>query len=242
MKEITNRFHTLNKYLEELKELKCGDDDDIFNKPFVKKQHRMSIISDVLEDENEMTNRCPCEEVHKLRKCHVYLCEKVDEYNNIFGTIILLLLFVITVVWLDCTVFFASIYMLRTNSKPRLPVYDGLLYFILIGIFWIAGAVIQAIALASTGEKLLKETTKTSRISSALLTHLPLSKTPDVDHCYKKQLELLNQQSSFKKICVSAAGFFDVNNKMLGVMAANVSSYLLIILQFLTQKEDKNND
>ncbi|XP_030763952.1 uncharacterized protein LOC115888374 isoform X2 [Sitophilus oryzae] len=192
MKEITDRFELLNGLLGQMKQERLNVIEGPDSARRNNKDDVYSNISNPDEDrENDCTN-CPCEKLYQLRKAHIFLCNKVDEYNALFGTVLLFLLFVITVVWLDCTVFFASIHILRANAaRFHFDQGHGMLYFILIGIFWIVGALIQAFALASTGEKLLNESSNTSKTCADILANIRPVKTPDLDRCFRRELEML---------------------------------------------------
>ncbi|KAH1005158.1 uncharacterized protein LOC109543974 [Dendroctonus ponderosae] len=234
--EITHRLENLNQMLLGM--------NDYFTRT---SQNQVFSINDdgrpseIFAEGTDNPSFCACEKLVTLRKCHIFLCNKVDECNQIFGVIMFFLIWVITITWLDASVMLISIQVIGNfQIDGMLDIKSNMGFLIFMGLFGIAGSMVQAVILACTAEKLSVETKKTSIICCTLQADFSSGRKFNNQTCYIRELGVLNRQSFQRQPCINAAGFFSVNHKILSRIMANVCSYLLIVSQFLIQKYRDN--
>ncbi|KAF7281614.1 hypothetical protein GWI33_004478 [Rhynchophorus ferrugineus] len=83
------------------------------------------------------------------------------------------------------------------------------------------------------GDQIQKEGEKTTKICFYLLNKVSITPSNDDERLVQEELKLLAFQSYSKIPCISAGGFFDVNFRVLGLMISSITSYLMVIIQFL---------
>lgn len=93
----------------------------------------------------------------------------------------------------------------------------------------------EVLTLAWCGALLSAETAKTHKISFNLLNGLnrPVQMGPPL--LIWKELKCLAVQSGFRKPFVSAHGVFQVDFSILGVIIGSVTSYIIVVQQYMAQ-------
>ncbi|XP_048516910.1 uncharacterized protein LOC109547032 isoform X2 [Dendroctonus ponderosae] len=91
----------------------------------------------------------------------------------------------------------------------------------------------QGAIAAWAGEQLAEEGTRTTKICYQLLNSVPSNMSSETKIHVEKQLRLLLEQSKSHKVSVHAGGFFQVNFGILGSIASTVTTYSIVIVQFL---------
>lgn len=94
----------------------------------------------------------------------------------------------------------------------------------------------QAFLFSFYGEQITKEGEKTTRTCFYLLNKVPFQPKNDDEKLVIDELKLFAFQSYSHIPCLSAGGFFDVNFRVLGLMISSVTSYLMVIIQFLLRQ------
>lgn len=85
---------------------------------------------------------------------------------------------------------------------------------------------------AASCDSAAKEAYKTASIAYKLLARLPINPT-DAQEVLKEDLILLCNQSANRCPIFSAAGFFNVDLTMLSSIVASVTTYFIVIIQFI---------
>lgn len=86
---------------------------------------------------------------------------------------------------------------------------------------------------AASCDMAAKEAYKTASIAYKLLAKLPTSPSNVHEETLKEDLILLCNQSSNRCPVFSAAGFFNVDLTMLSSIVASVTTYFIVIIQFI---------
>lgn len=89
--------------------------------------------------------------------------------------------------------------------------------------------------LAYACDGVAREAKRTPEICYSLLNDIPTIPKTDKDKILKEELLLIAQQATCRSPCISAAGFFVVNNSILGFILASVTSYIIVTIQFVGQ-------
>lgn len=99
----------------------------------------------------------------------------------------------------------------------------------------------EVLTLAWCGALLSTETAKTHKISFNLLNDVnrPLQMGPQL--LVWKELKSLAVQSGFRKPFVSAHGVFQVDFSILGVIIGSVTSYIIVVQQYMAHCDGFNH-
>ncbi|XP_066245165.1 uncharacterized protein [Euwallacea similis] len=175
--------------------------------------------------------------VRTFRVMHYDLCKLVKRFNEMFGRIILsTVVFSIANILAKVT-FIIDFYVTPRSEeeKQKWAVFMGI-----IG-FWIFASMAQSFLFAFYGEQVTKEGEKTTRICFYLLNKVPFQPKNNDQKLVQEELTNFAFQSYSHIPCLSAGGFFDVNFRVLGLMISSVTSYLMVIIQFLLRQQNSNN-
>ncbi|KAH1020506.1 hypothetical protein HUJ04_010151 [Dendroctonus ponderosae] len=176
-----------------------------------------------------------------ITKHHNNICNLLDDFNNAFTPLMAFVLLALNVLILWD---FGMIILLRTKLSTE--VIHTHVY-----IFGVAGLIVfgQGAIAAWAGEQLAEEGTRTTKICYQLLNSVPSNMSSETKIHVEKQLRLLLEQSKSHKVSVHAGGFFQVNFGILGSIASTVTTYSIVIVQFLLKtnnntykKSEQHND
>ncbi|XP_030766250.1 uncharacterized protein LOC115890218 [Sitophilus oryzae] len=98
-----------------------------------------------------------------------------------------------------------------------------------------------AVLLASSGENVEKENKKTVRRCCHNLNKLAASLETENHARMIAQINILLDLIVLRKPLVSASGFFDINFRVLGFILSTVTTYSIVIIQFLLNHPVESN-
>ncbi|KAH1012767.1 hypothetical protein HUJ05_011863 [Dendroctonus ponderosae] len=191
--------------------------------------------------------------VRTFKMMHYELCKLVKRFNEMFGRIILFtILFSIANILAKVT-FIIDFYVTPRNDsdKNKWALFMGII------CFWIFANMVkpmfyvhffrkystlfnlqaQSFLFAFYGEQITKEGEKTTRTCFYLLNKVPFQPKNNDEAFLQEELKCFAFQSYSHIPCLSAGGFFDVNFRVLGLMISSVTSYLMVIIQFLLRQQ-----
>lgn len=87
--------------------------------------------------------------------------------------------------------------------------------------------------IAAACECVTNEASRITEICYTLLSDIPSLPTTDYGIDLREELLLLAEQTAVIHPKVLAAGFFEVNLAMMGFVVASVTSYIIVIIQFM---------
>ncbi|CAH0564899.1 unnamed protein product [Brassicogethes aeneus] len=154
-------------------------------------------------------------------KWYTEIADILEIYNSIFGQII----FIASM----CTIALLLNYIVYFLISPFT------IAILILVMFWILIALVQIITLAYVCDSVAKEAKKTPEICYILLNKIPTIPKTDKDKILREELQLIAQQAICRNPCISASGFFVVNNSILGFIMASVTSYIIVTIQFVGQ-------
>lgn len=74
----------------------------------------------------------------------MFLCNKVDECNQIFGVIMFFIIWVITINWLVASVMLISVHVIGDFQIEEMPdINSNVGFLIFMGLFGIAGSMVR---------------------------------------------------------------------------------------------------
>nr|XP_023030289.1 uncharacterized protein LOC111518161 [Leptinotarsa decemlineata] len=155
----------------------------------------------------------------------------VDEFNTIFGKSMFfsVMFSIIDIVYNTYLGFFYTIFYDDESRKIYTLFGTGL---------WITVITVSIILISVAGEGLENEARKTPVICYVLLSDIPGIPKTDYQRLLKEELLLIAKQANTRKLCISAAGFFEINLGTIGFVLASVISNIIVAIQFIPDKED----
>ncbi|KAK9891305.1 hypothetical protein WA026_013612 [Henosepilachna vigintioctopunctata] len=169
------------------------------------------------------------EDLNELRKKQCELLNLVPHFNRVFGRNILLIMFNCIVV----AILFTSIALVCIMKKMDFQGIQPDTCFYLLCSAWITQSLTFPIMLAYACEAVVTEADKILSLSIDYLNDFPVIPKTSELQIVKEELQMICQQAQAKRPVFSAGGFFVVNYTMLGMMIGSVTSYIIVVLQFV---------
>ncbi|XP_074038711.1 uncharacterized protein [Leptinotarsa decemlineata] len=208
--EILHRFSILNGILETIRETSLD-------------HGKLSIVKDLTEEVEPVENGQDI--LEKVTEYHNFLCEVVNDVNDLFGLIILFFeIFVIGYV-----VQYTSVIILYTVLKEPMIDIRFRERLALVSAAWIFVSGLKVVFLSTAGHFVEKEANRTIVICYNLINNL--KRRANYERL-KEELQDLSQQVARRNPRLTASGFFVINLTMLGCIVSSVTSYIIIALQF----------
>ncbi|KAJ3664567.1 hypothetical protein Zmor_000124 [Zophobas morio] len=216
---IKHFFASLGTFLETLvKNLVCSDDDG--RKEYVLSEFRIQSVP--VKDS--------CYDLRKVRKYYNSICDMVDNFNQIYGLAILMVIIVVITYVLNLT----DLLLVYGVSKDKN--IGGASYgtdLIILCGFWMVTLLMFTILLAYGCAGAISKSENVAKICFFWINEIPSLPTSHRDQELKEELSLLVQQSTSRCPKFSAAGFFPVDFTLLGFIFGTVTSYIIISIQFI---------
>ncbi|KAL1506220.1 hypothetical protein ABEB36_005619 [Hypothenemus hampei] len=171
--------------------------------------------------------------VRTFRVMHYELCKLVKRFNEMFGRIILSTV-VFSIVNILAKVTFIIDFYITERSDEDINKWST---FIGILCFWIFVNLSQSFLFSFYGAQITKEGEKTTRICFYLLNKVSCQTKNLDEKLVQEELMAFAFQSYCHIPSLSAGGFFDINFRVLGLMISSVTSYLMVIIQFLLRTQ-----
>ncbi|XP_050303736.1 uncharacterized protein LOC126741385 [Anthonomus grandis grandis] len=192
------------------------------------------------DDEAELDNRLSFilnsehfYSVRTFRTMHYDLCRLVKRFNEMFGRIILSMI-VFSIANILAKVTFIIDFYVTPRSEEEKHKWS---LFVGIVCAWIFANLGQAYLFSYYGEQITKEGEKTTRTCFYLLNKVPFQTKNEDENLVQDELKLFALQSYSNIPFLSAGGFFDINFRVLGLVISSVTSYLMVIIQFLLRPQ-----
>ncbi|KAJ8981120.1 hypothetical protein NQ317_007895 [Molorchus minor] len=174
-------------------------------------------------------------DLKSIGKLHNFLCQVVDHFNGIYGFVILAtVIFTITII-----VNYTGLLMAFTVFRIELDMSNDQINLLYVSFFWILGALAQVSIFATRCHSLALEADKITDICHTFLNSIPTFPTTENLQNLKEELTLLVGQATQRKPRISAAGFFEVNHDMCGFILSTVTSYIIVVIQFLAKERER---
>ncbi|CAH1374173.1 unnamed protein product [Tenebrio molitor] len=165
-----------------------------------------------------------------VRKHYNTICTLVDDFNTMYGFIILMVILVVVAYVLNLTD------LLLVYGVTKVKDIDGVQFgtdlTVVCGL-WIVTLLGFAIFLAYGCVGAVSESEKISKICFFWLNEIPTIPVSNEEKVLKEELVLMVQQSTSRCPKFSAAGFFPVDFTLLGFIFGSVTSYIIISIQFI---------
>ncbi|XP_011686318.1 PREDICTED: gustatory receptor for sugar taste 43a isoform X2 [Wasmannia auropunctata] len=236
---VYQRFCRLNKNLENI--LKSGRITDQFRKDLGlagdlrdQGQHatyvrqdvgnvRMFRRSKIMDSSNTNDGKSFTDSISQLMTVHASLCDTVMLINAAYGVVAL----VITITCLIHLIITPYFLIMEADGR-REPLFLAVQGLWCIFHIWRLLMIVQPTYTATTQGK-----------KTAVLVSQLLSTSPDKES--RKQLEIFSLQLLHRPLEFSACGLFTLDRTLVTSIAGAVTTYLVILLQFQKQDEDKGN-
>ncbi|KAG8309942.1 gustatory receptor [Homalodisca vitripennis] len=154
--------------------------------------------------------------IKTLMSAYQMLRVAVDQSNGFYSD---LLLSLICYKFVHLTVTLYTLFLFIESKDPLVLIETGL---------WTLCHICYMIQIVSSSSDVTQAADETSPIICKLINK-------DLDAGLKKRLELFLLQLTFQSVEFSAKGIFNINRQMLTTMAATVTTYLVILIQFQNQ-------
>ncbi|CAG9769414.1 unnamed protein product [Ceutorhynchus assimilis] len=164
--------------------------------------------------------------------CHVHttIYEIVENFNKIFGTALL----VGTLMGIGLVLHYIIILLVYFQFNGNWKGATKYKYYVLAQcINGMLIPLLQMLLLATIGDRVAFEASKSSNLCLALLNKFPAYSTYDWEREIIEELKTLMLQCSFRNIVITAKRFYSVNHTMLGFVITSLVTNIIVIMQFL---------
>ncbi|XP_019759536.1 uncharacterized protein LOC109537322 [Dendroctonus ponderosae] len=220
--KINIHFIGMNDYLEEL-----GRDC-----PFA--HQRVFYIPKFYTRKNRISPELSCSirDLLTLSRHYTVLCNLIDRFNCFIKAFLAIMLITAIVnILYNCTV------LISFGTKPKSGntlLYSNIFVFAIQSMS--ALSTVGQIAVSSLiGEKLQGQGERTASLCYTFLNKINNSKQYPCDQLVVQEITFLLDQSKTRKLCLHAGGFFQVNWGLLGAVTSTVSTYCIVIMQFVSK-------
>ncbi|KAJ3664564.1 hypothetical protein Zmor_000121 [Zophobas morio] len=176
-----------------------------------------------------------CCHLREVRKYYNEICGLVDDFNNIYGTVILLVMIYVIAYILNLT----DMLLVYSNAKSRN--INGVEYgteLTLLCVSWMITLLLFSFLLAKSCSNAVSESENILTVCFIWLNEIPTIPKTFKQQMLKEEILLLVQQVTTRKPKFSAAGFFPVDFTLLGFILGSVTSYTIVSVQFFSSKEN----
>ncbi|EEZ99385.1 gustatory receptor 88 [Tribolium castaneum] len=183
----------------------------------------------LLEDELGKILGCKKPELRKIRIYYNQICGLCDNFNKIFGFVILSVI-IFTISYILNLTDLLLVYAVRKKEIKGFTYGNDL---IVLSILWMLTLLIFSFFLAHSCAKAVSETDQITTICFNYLNKISTVPKNYEEFVLKEEINLLLRQVTIRRPKFSAAGFFPVDFTLLGFILASVTSYIIVSIQFI---------
>ncbi|XP_060532074.1 uncharacterized protein LOC132705490 [Cylas formicarius] len=167
-------------------------------------------------------------ELRRLQQYHNRLCDLIDKFNEVMGSVLLLaILYIVTSLLWDVSAvieFFVKGCVIEGVRLDDLVLLDFL--------FWILISIGQTMFMARVGNAVVDENKRTLNYCYEFMNKLPSIPDTLVQRIRDNLRELANQVEA-RRPALTAAGIVKIDFRILGIVTTNTVTYVVVVLQFL---------